>query len=188
MYQIREYKQINKISFDLELDKEVILPPSACHYLDTMYYNGNMDKKQCKLMFNDHYNKHIWSYYTLHVIMDVHDITLLKDYIPNSIMKDNAELQQLMQEVYKLFLNLTIQRKLNLPSIVCLGRLMPTSHISQLEVTHLTTGKSYLFLVPLSLSYQIYFQHEDFIKTRILTRILICLLYNMIIYMLLPLL
>ncbi len=45
--------------------------------------------------------KYIWSYYTLHVIMDVHDITLLKDNIPSSVMKDNAKLRQLMPEVYK---------------------------------------------------------------------------------------
>ncbi len=97
-------ESINKlIKYPLtrELAKQVITPTSACHYLDTMYYNGTMDMKQCKFMFNDHYKKNIWSYYTLHVIMDVHDITLLKDNIPSSVMKDNAELRQLMPEVYK---------------------------------------------------------------------------------------
>ncbi len=82
---------------------------AACTYLDSMYYNNNLNHNHCFSTFNKHLSGNIWSFYTLHLHMDVNDIPYLKERTPNQYMIDYPSLRSLMPAVYKMFLNITIQ-------------------------------------------------------------------------------
>ncbi len=51
-----------------------IKPREACLYLDTMYYNNTLNIHGCVRTFKHQLQNDTWSYYTLHLLMDVHDI------------------------------------------------------------------------------------------------------------------
>ncbi len=52
-------------------------------------------------------DRNIWSYYTLHLLMDAYDISSFQENTMSYI--DYQDLHILMPNVYKLFLNITIQ-------------------------------------------------------------------------------
>ncbi len=89
--------------------KELITSKAACNYLNTMYYNDTLNIANCVLIFNRHLNGNIWSFYTLHLLMDVNDIQYLRDRTPSQYVINYPSLRSLMPAVYKMFLNVTIQ-------------------------------------------------------------------------------
>ncbi len=57
----------------------LIKPSDACLYLDTMYYNNTMNIHGCVRTFKHQLQNDTWSYYTLHLLMDVYDIQSLAE-------------------------------------------------------------------------------------------------------------
>ncbi len=55
----------------------LIKPRDTCIYLDTMYYNHIMNIHGCVRTFKHQLQTDTWSYYTLHLRMDVYDIQSL---------------------------------------------------------------------------------------------------------------
>ncbi len=76
-----------------------------------MHYNNTMNLSHCISSFNHvhHLSQNIWSFYTLHVLMIVNDIPYLKDRSPSQYVIDYPQMRNLMPNVYKLFLNITLQ-------------------------------------------------------------------------------
>ncbi len=72
-----------------------------------MYYNNTLNIHGCVKTFKHHLQNGTWSYYTLHLLMDVHDIQSLVDH--NKYYMNESVLNFLMPNVYRLFLNVTIQ-------------------------------------------------------------------------------
>ncbi len=89
--------------------KDLITPTSACLYLSNMYYNNTLNNTHCICCFKDHLNKHIWSFYTLHLLMDLHDMNSLQGNTPNDFFIEFPIMRALMPNVCRLFLNITIQ-------------------------------------------------------------------------------
>ncbi len=88
---------------------DLITPKAACLYLNSMYYNNTLNLTHCISSFNRHLSQNIWSFYTLHLLMDVHDMNSLQDSTPNQYFIEFLLMRTLMPNVYKLFLNITIQ-------------------------------------------------------------------------------
>ncbi len=72
-----------------------------------MYYNNTLNIHGCVKTFKHHLKNDTWSYYTLHLLMDVYDIQSLGDH--NECYMNESVLNFLMPSVYRLFLNITIQ-------------------------------------------------------------------------------
>ncbi len=121
----------------------LISAKDACLYINNMYYSNSLNINGCASTFKDHLTKGIWSYYTLHLVMDVYDIhsvincknTRLQNMMPNTnklqsnitihllmdfyntqsllthkrFYMDESVLHYAMPNIYKLFLNITIQ-------------------------------------------------------------------------------
>ncbi len=88
---------------------KLITSKAACLYLDSKYYNNTLNLTHCISSFNHHLSRNIWSFYILHLLMDVNDIPYLKDRTPSQYVIDYPNMQNFMPNVYKLFLNITIQ-------------------------------------------------------------------------------
>ncbi len=88
---------------------QLITPKAVCLYLNSMYYNNTLNLTHYMCSFNRHLSRNIWSFYTLHLLMDVHDILSLQDKTPNQYFIHYPHMRTLMPNVYKLFLNITIQ-------------------------------------------------------------------------------
>ncbi len=86
---------------------DLITPKDACLYLDTIYYNKALNISGCVKTFKHQMQNDMWSYYTLHLLMDVYDIQSLVDH--NKYYMNESVLNFLMPNVYRLFLNITIQ-------------------------------------------------------------------------------
>ncbi len=105
---IRESKNPeNKYPTTKTMVDDLITPKDACLYLNTMYYNNTLNIHGCIKTFNHHLQNDTWSYYTLHLLMDVYDIQSLVDH--NKYYMNESVLNFLMPNVYRLFLNVTIQ-------------------------------------------------------------------------------
>ncbi len=89
--------------------KELISSKAACTYLDAMYYNNTLNHNHCVSTFNKHLSGNICYFYTLHVLLDVNGIPYLKERTPIQYMINYPSLRSLMQRVYKMFLNITVQ-------------------------------------------------------------------------------
>ncbi len=89
--------------------KELITSKAACIYLNSMYYNNTLNQDHYVSTFSRHLSRNVWSFYTLHLLMDVNDIPHLKDRTPSQYVINYASMRNLMRGVYKLFLNVTIQ-------------------------------------------------------------------------------
>ncbi len=89
--------------------KDLITPRSACLYLDSIYYNHTINLNNYIITFTRHLSRNVWSFYTLHLIMDIQDIPYLKECTPSQFDIDHPEMRTLMPDVYKHFLNITIQ-------------------------------------------------------------------------------
>ncbi len=76
-------------------------------YLDTMYYNNTMNIHHCIRTFKHQLQNATWSYYTLYLLMDVYDIQSLAEN--NKHYMNESVLDYMMPNVYRLFLNITIQ-------------------------------------------------------------------------------
>ncbi len=76
----------------------LIKPRDACLYLDTMYYNNTLNIHHCVRTFKHHLQNDTWSYYTLHLLMDISE-----NY------KNESFLDYMIPNVYRLFLNIIIQ-------------------------------------------------------------------------------
>ncbi len=55
----------------------LIKPRDVCLYLDTMYYNNTMNIDGCVRTFKHQLQNETWSYYTLHLFMNVYGIQSL---------------------------------------------------------------------------------------------------------------
>ncbi len=88
---------------------DLITPKAACAYLNSMYYNNTLNTTHCISCFNQHLSQKICSFYTLHLLMDVHDMNSLQDNTPNEYFIQFTFMRTIMPNVYKLFLNITIQ-------------------------------------------------------------------------------
>ncbi len=78
---IRENKNPeNKYPTIKTMFDNLITPKDACLYLDTMYYNNIINIHGCVKTFKHHLQNDTWSYYTLHLLMDVYDIQYLVDH------------------------------------------------------------------------------------------------------------
>ncbi len=51
---------------------ELITLKDACLYLNSMYYNNTLNLTNCMCTFTKHMDRNIWSYCTLHLLMDVY--------------------------------------------------------------------------------------------------------------------
>ncbi len=89
------------------LVNSLIKPRNACLYLDTMYYNNTMNIHGYVRTFKHQLENDTWSYYTLHLLMDVYDIQSLAEN--NKHYMNESVLDYMMPNVYKLFLKITIQ-------------------------------------------------------------------------------
>ncbi len=124
----------------------LISAKDACLYINNMYYNNSLNINGCANTFQDHLTKGIWSYYNLHLVMDVYDINSVinhkENYMTDSVLQnmmlskllsnitihllmdfyntqsllshkrfymDESVLRYTMPNVYKLFLNITIE-------------------------------------------------------------------------------
>ncbi len=85
----------------------LIKPSDTCLYLDIMYYNNTLNIHGCVRTFKHQLQNDTWSYYTLHLLMDVCDIQSLEEN--NKHYMNESVLDYMMPNVYKLFLNITIQ-------------------------------------------------------------------------------
>ncbi len=61
----------------------------------------------CVRTFKHHFQNDTWSYYTLHLLMDVYDIQSLTEN--NKHYMNESVLDYMMPYVYRLFLNIIIQ-------------------------------------------------------------------------------
>ncbi len=89
--------------------QELISSKAACMYINSMYYNNTLNHSHCISSFNKHLSGNIWSFYTLHLLMDVNDIPYLRDRTPSQYMIDYPSMRNLMPGVYEMSLNITIQ-------------------------------------------------------------------------------
>ncbi len=84
----------------------LISPIDPCLYVNTMYYNYSLNIDDCTNTFKGNLNDGIWSYYTLHLLMDVYDIHSVinckEQYMNESV------LQHLMPNTNKFLSNITI--------------------------------------------------------------------------------
>ncbi len=104
----RESKNLeNKYPTTNTMVNDLITPKDACLYLDTMYYNNTINIHGCVKTFKHHLQNGTWSYYTLHLLMDVYDFQFLVDH--DKYYKNESVLTFLMPNVYRLFLNITTQ-------------------------------------------------------------------------------
>ncbi len=85
----------------------LIKPKDACLYLDTMYYNNPMNIHGSIRTFKYQLQNDTQSYYSLHLLMDVYDIQSLAENIKHYM--NESVLDYMMPNVYRLFLNITIQ-------------------------------------------------------------------------------
>ncbi len=85
---------------------DLIIPKYACLYLDTMYHNNTLNIHGCVKTFTHHLQNDTWSYYIIHLLMDVEDIQSLVDH--NKYYMNQSVLNIIMSNVYRLFLNITI--------------------------------------------------------------------------------
>ncbi len=105
---IRESKNAhNDFPITKSIVNDLISPKDACLYLDTMYYNHTLNIHGCVKTFKHQLQNNTWSYYTLHLLMDVYDIQSLVDH--NKYYMNESVLNFLMLNVYRLFLDITIQ-------------------------------------------------------------------------------
>ncbi len=58
---------------------DLITHKDTCLYLDSMYYNNSLNIPACVRTFKNHLQIDTWSFYTLHLLMDVNDIQSLVD-------------------------------------------------------------------------------------------------------------
>ncbi len=72
-----------------------------------MYYNNTMNILGCVRTFKHQLQNDTWSYYTLHILMDVYDIHSLAEN--NKHYMNESVLGYMMPNIYRLFLNITIQ-------------------------------------------------------------------------------
>ncbi len=72
-----------------------------------MYNSNTLNTHDCVKTFKHHLQNDTWSYYTLHLLMDVYDIQSLVDH--NKYYMNETVLNFFMPNVYRLFLNITIQ-------------------------------------------------------------------------------
>ncbi len=86
---------------------DLITPNDACPYLDTMYHNNTLNIHGCVKTFKHQLQNNTWSYYTLHLLMDVYDIQSLVEH--NKYYMNESVINFLMSNVYRLFLNITTQ-------------------------------------------------------------------------------
>ncbi len=86
---------------------DLIMPKDACLYLDSIYYNNTLNLTNYVCTLGQHLSHNIWSYYTLHLLMDACDISSFMENTMHYI--HHQDLFFLMLNVYKLFLNITIQ-------------------------------------------------------------------------------
>ncbi len=78
---IRESKnQENKFPQTKIMVNDLIRTKDACLYLNTMYYNNSINVHDCVKTFKYHLQNDTWSYYTLHLLMDVYDIQSVADH------------------------------------------------------------------------------------------------------------
>ncbi len=100
---IRESKNpVNKFPKTKDMVKN-----DACLYLNSMYYNNILNIRDCLSTFKRHIQNNTWSFYTLHLLMDVYDT---HSFLENTMhYMDKQDLDFFMHNVYKLFLNITIQ-------------------------------------------------------------------------------
>ncbi len=105
---IRESKNPqNDFPITKSIVDDLIPAKDACLYLDTMYYNNTLNFHGCVKTLKHQLQNDMWSYYTLHLLMDVYDIQSLVDH--NKYYMNESVLNFLMPNVYRLFLNITIQ-------------------------------------------------------------------------------
>ncbi len=106
-----DHKGKQKSYYDFPQTKSLvnylIKPRDACLYLDMMYYNNTINIHACVRTFKHQLQNNTWSYYTLHLLMDVYDIQSLAEN--NKHYMNESVLDYMMPNVYRLFLNITIQ-------------------------------------------------------------------------------
>ncbi len=67
-----------------------------------MNYNDTLDLHYCVRTFEKHFNDNTWSYYTLHLLMDVYDTHSFHDNTLHYMHQ--GDLRFIMPNVYRLFL------------------------------------------------------------------------------------
>ncbi len=88
---------------------DLITPNAACSYFNSIYCNNTLNTTHCISCWNWHFSQNIWSFYTLNLLMDIHDMNSLQDNTPNEYFIKFPLMRTLMPNVYKLFLTLNIQ-------------------------------------------------------------------------------
>jgi len=97
--------------------QKLITVESSCQHVSTIYYNGSLDMKYCIKRFNYHLDHNMWSYYTIHLLMDVLDIGSTEVLVEKGRSAfvnrfnyiNSKHIRDYKPEVYKMFLNITIQ-------------------------------------------------------------------------------
>ncbi len=105
---IRESKNLeNKYPKTKDIVNNLITHKDACLYLNSMYCNNTLNLRDCVRTFKRHILNNTWSFYILHLLMDVYDT---HSFLENTMhYMHKQDLDFLKHNVYKLFLNITIQ-------------------------------------------------------------------------------
>ncbi len=85
---------------------KLISAKDACLYINNMYYNNSLNINGCANTFQDHLTKGIWSYCTLHLVMNVYDIHSVINHKENYM--NESVFQNVMPNTNKLLSNITI--------------------------------------------------------------------------------
>ncbi len=96
----------NKYPMTKTVVHTLISAKDACLYVNNMYYNNSLNINGCTNTFQEHLGKGIWSYYTLHLVMDVYDIHSVINH-KEKYMNESV-LQIMMPNTNKLLSNITI--------------------------------------------------------------------------------
>ncbi len=96
----------NKYRMTKTVVHTLISPNEACLYVNTIYYNYSLNIDDCTITFKGHLDDGIWSYYTLHLLMDIYDIHFIMNRKERHM--NESELQQLMPNTNKFLSNITI--------------------------------------------------------------------------------
>ena len=102
-----------------DIISELITLRAACKEVQALYFHGNFDFLMCIRTFQYHFDHNIWSYYTLHLLLDIVDIGKREIMLPKGssrfcekspfMCSDKA--YQYVPDIYRIFMNITLQYK-----------------------------------------------------------------------------
>ncbi len=97
----------NKYPKTKDMVIDLITRKDACLYFNCMYYNNTVNLQDCVRTFKRYILNNTWSFYTFHLLMYLYDTDSFLENTMHYMHKQDSDF--LMHNVYRLFLNITIQ-------------------------------------------------------------------------------